>query len=63
MGTVIMVIAVVERIQVLKEVLEGVVIYQVINALEVLIETEIIIVIVVGRMVISAIWQVMGIIN
>ena len=58
-----MVIAVVERIQVLKEVLEGVVIYQVINALEVLIETEIIIVIVVGRMVISAIWQVMGIIN
>ena len=59
----IMVIAVVERIQVLKEVLAGVVIYQVINALEVLIETEIIIVIVVGRMVISAIWQVMEIIN
>ena len=59
----IMVIAVVERTQVLKEVLAGVVIYQVINALEVLIETEIIIVIVVGRMVISAIWQVMEIIS
>ena len=59
----IMVIAVVERTQVLKEVLAGVVINQVINALEVLIETEIIIVIVVGRMVISAIWQVMEIIS